>query len=103
MNRTISKGYAPVGLLLLVLTVALFSFHSTAVAQNIIVEEPVSPDEISVFYATDYNIVDASFDPEIFKYRISEASGNYPITIQLEFRMSIYSEYLGFLPESHLR
>ena len=77
---------------ILVITLITFSSFVGVIAQTshpnqVEVLEIIAPDEIVIFYMGDFNFVDASIDPIIFQYRISELNGN-PVEVNLEFKMT---------------
>ena len=84
-----------------ILTITLFTFLSFAgvAAQTshplqVEVLEIISPDDIVIFYVGDFNFIDASIDPIIFQYRISEIRGN-PVEVDMEFKMTATVPSLG--------
>ena len=81
-----------------ILTITLFTLLSftgvNAQTNQVEVLEIISPDDIVIFYVGDFNFIDASVDPIIFQYRISELSGN-PAEVDMEFKMTATVPSLG--------
>ena len=77
-----------------VILVSLFLFSAPLMGQGTVkVDELKSPEDIVIFYVTDFDLDDASGNPRIFEYQLSASS--YPQTVKIIFAMNATVPTLG--------